>query len=102
MLMSHSKSAYDIASIVEPNATPALLNTRFHRAVLGDDLVGRRVHRVANGDVHMRSRHLHARPLAHRNGLGQAGVIDVAEREVRAPAAPAPERVLARCRNRLR
>ena len=65
---------------------PGVVEHQVDRAVLGDDLVGPRVHGVAIGDVDARARHLHARPLAEGDGLGQADVVDIAQREVRAPA----------------
>ena len=66
-----------------PSATPALLTIRLTRAVIGDDAVGPGVDGVPIGHVEVLRRDLDAEALALRHGLGQTGVVDVAQREVR-------------------
>ena len=53
--------------------------------MIGDDPVGPGVDGVALGHVEVLGRDLDAVPLALRHRLCQPGVVDVAQRDVRAP-----------------
>ena len=54
--------------------------------MVGDDLVGPGVDGSPVGHVEVLRGHLHAVPLAPRHRLGQPGVVDVGQRQVRAAA----------------
>ena len=58
-----------------------------HPTVVGDDLVGPGVHVVASGHVEATGGHLHAPALTAGRRLGQAGLVDVADRQVGTPTA---------------
>ena len=71
-------------------------------AVVGDDLVGPGVHRVAIGDVDPVRRDLHARALAQHDGLGETDLVDVAQGQMCAALCERRARAPARCLTRRR